>query len=147
MVSFDVISLFTKVPIADSLELLGHHFEDDFLALFIHVQTFTYFCFDGQFYKQTDGVAMGLPLSPIITNFFIEDFEKKALDQVAHKPICWFRYVDDTCIIWPHGQEKLTEFLNHLIGLHIKYSSQWKKKKTTTFHSWTLTSTEKLTAP
>jgi hypothetical protein len=79
MVSFDVISLFTNVPVADSLELLlSHHFEDYFLALFKHVLTSTYFCFE--FYKQTDGVAMGLPLSPIITNFFIEDFEKKSLD-------------------------------------------------------------------
>jgi hypothetical protein len=32
--------------------------------------------------------------------------------------MCWFRYVDDTFIIWPHGQEKLTELLEHLNGLH-----------------------------
>jgi retron-type reverse transcriptase len=108
MVSFDVVSLFTNVPIVDSLELLSHHFEDDVLALFKHVLTSTYFCFDGQFYEQTDGVAMGSPLSPVIANFFMEDFEKKATEQVVLKPVCWFRYVDDTFIIWPHGQEKLT---------------------------------------
>jgi len=33
------VSLFTKVLIADSLELLSHHFEDDVLALFRHVLT------------------------------------------------------------------------------------------------------------
>jgi hypothetical protein len=59
MVSFDVVSLFTNVPIVDSLELLSERFEDDVLALFKHVLTSTYFCFDGQFYEQTDGVAMG----------------------------------------------------------------------------------------
>ena len=53
MVSFDVVSLFTNVPTVDSLELLGHHFEDDVLALFKHVLTSTYFCTDEQFYKQT----------------------------------------------------------------------------------------------
>jgi hypothetical protein len=53
MVSFDVVSLFTNVPIMDSLELLSHHFEEDILALFKHVLISTYFCFDGQFYKQT----------------------------------------------------------------------------------------------
>jgi len=67
MVSFDSVSLFTEVPIVDSLELLSHHFEDDVLALFTHVLTSTYFCFDRQFYEQTDWVAMGLPLSPVIT--------------------------------------------------------------------------------
>ena len=55
-----------------------------------------------------DGVAKGSPLSPVIANFFMEDFEKKTIDQATHKPVCWFRYVDDNFVIWPHGQEKLT---------------------------------------
>jgi len=41
MVSFDVMSLFTKVQIADSPELLIHHFEEDILAHFKHVLTTT----------------------------------------------------------------------------------------------------------
>ena len=52
MVSFDVGSLFTNVPIVNSFELLNQHFEDDGLALFKNVLTSTYFCFDGQFYEQ-----------------------------------------------------------------------------------------------
>jgi hypothetical protein len=118
MVSFDVVSLFTKVPIRDTLQLLGQNFEEDLLALFKHVLTSTYFCFKGQFYEQTNKVAMGSPLSPVVANFFMEDFKKGAIEQATHKPTCWFRYVDDTFVIWPHGQEKLTEFLNHLSGLH-----------------------------
>jgi hypothetical protein len=35
-----------------------------------------------------------------------------------HTHVFWFRYVDDTFVIWPHGKEKLTEFLNHLSELH-----------------------------
>jgi retron-type reverse transcriptase len=120
MVSFDVVSLSTNVPIVDSLELLRHHFEEDVLALFKHVLTSTYFCFDGHFYEQTDGVAMGPPLSPVIANFFMEDFEKKAIELATHKPACWFRYVDDTFVIWAHCQAKLEDFLIHLNGLHNK---------------------------
>jgi hypothetical protein len=52
MVSFNVVSLFIKVPIVDSLDLPSHHFDDDALALFKHVLTSTYFRFDGQFYEQ-----------------------------------------------------------------------------------------------
>jgi len=121
-VNFDVVSLFTNVPIVYSLELLSHHFEDDALELFKHVLTPT-FCFDGQFYEQTDGVAMGSPLSPVTANFFLEDFEKKAIKQATHKPVCWFIYVDDTFVIWSHGQEKLTEFLNRFNGLHNRIPS------------------------
>ena len=116
----DLNPLFTNVLIVNSLELLSQHFEDDVLALFKHVLTFTYFCFDGQFYEQMNGVAMGSPLSPVIAIFFMEDFETKAIEQATHKPLRWFRYVDDTFVIWPHGQEKLTEFLNHLSGLNNK---------------------------
>jgi hypothetical protein len=94
-----------------------------------HVPTSTYFCFDGQFYEQTDGVAMGSPLSPVIANFFMEDHEKKPTEQTTHKPVRWFRYVDDTFVIWPHGQEKLTEFLNHLNGLHNKIQFTMEKRR------------------
>jgi retron-type reverse transcriptase len=120
MVSFDVISLFTNVPIGDSLKLLSKHFEKDILALFKHALTSTYFCFDEQYYEQTDGVAMGSPLSPVIANFYMEEFEKTAIEQTTHKPVCWYRYVDDTFVIWPHSQDRLQDFLNHLNGLQKK---------------------------
>jgi hypothetical protein len=110
----------------DSLSLLSQHFEDDILALFKHVLTSTYFCYDGQFYEQTDGVAMGSPLSPVIANFFMEDFERRAIEQATHKPICWYRYVDDTFAIWPHGRERLTDFLDHLNGVHNNIKLPWK---------------------
>jgi hypothetical protein len=86
MVSFDVVSLFTKVPITDTIELISHHFEDDVLALFKHVLASMYFCFEGQFYEQTEGVAMGLPLSPVVT-ISMGDFGKKAIELATHKPL------------------------------------------------------------
>jgi len=72
---------------------------------------------------------MGSPLSPVIANFFMEDFEKKATKQATHKPVCWFRYVDETFIIWPHGQEKLEDFLIHLNGLHNKIQFTMEKEE------------------
>jgi hypothetical protein len=34
--------------------------------------------------------------------------------------------VDDTFVIWPHGKDKLTEFLKHLNGIHnnIKFTME-----------------------
>jgi len=61
---------------------------------------------------------MDSPLSPVIANFYMEDFKMKAIEKATHKPACWYRYVDDTFVIWPCGQEKLMDFLNHLNGIH-----------------------------
>ena len=147
MVSFDVVSLFTKVPVEESLTLLSQHFNKDILALYKHVLTSIYFFVDGRFYEQTDGVTMGSPLSPVIANFYMEDFEMKAIEKATHKPACWYRYVEDTFVIWPHGKEKLTDFLNHLNGIHNNINSLWKYKMKDTSHFWILTYIRRWTAP
>ena len=48
----------------------------------------------------------------------MEEFEKNAIETATHKPACWYRYVDDTFVIWPHGQKRLVEFLEHLNGIN-----------------------------
>jgi hypothetical protein len=118
MVSFNVVSLFTRVPIRETMSLLGQHFEEDIQKIFRHVLTSSYFCFAGQFYKQIDGVAMGSPLTLVIANFYMDVFEEMALDWAPQKTLCWFRYVDDTFVIWPHGPDRLKDFLDHLNGIH-----------------------------
>ena len=35
----------------------------------------TYFLFQGTFHDQTDGVAMGSPLDPVLANFFMGYYE------------------------------------------------------------------------
>jgi hypothetical protein len=51
MVSFEVVSLFTRVPIRETMSLLSRHFEEDILTPFRHVLTSSYFSFAGQFYE------------------------------------------------------------------------------------------------
>jgi hypothetical protein len=85
MASLDVSSLFTRVPIRNNMDLLRRHFEEEALGLFRHVVTTSYFTFNGQFYRQTSGVAMGSPLSPVIANFHMENHEKAALDSAPFK--------------------------------------------------------------
>ena len=39
----------------------------------------SHFLFDGKYYDQIDGVAMGSPLGPVSANIFMCDFEEKWL--------------------------------------------------------------------
>jgi hypothetical protein len=81
MVSFDVAALFIRLPIMVSLKLPARLFGEDMLTLIKHVLTSTYFSFGGQFDEQSEGVAMGSPLSPVIMYFLMEDLEEWALEQ------------------------------------------------------------------
>ena len=44
----------------------------------------TYFSFQGQFYEQVEGAAMGSPVSPIVANLYMEYLEQKALRTAPH---------------------------------------------------------------
>ena len=76
MVSFDVTSLYTNIPIIDTLNIIKDNVnsddqfirktaipQDNFLDLVYLVLTTTWYTFNFQFYQQTDGVAMGSPAS------------------------------------------------------------------------------------
>ena len=57
---------------------------------------------------------MGCPVSPIVANLYVEDFEKKAF-HTASTPKCWFRFVDDTFVIQQEAHKELfMDYINSL---------------------------------
>ena len=86
-----------------------------------------------EFYEQTHGALMESPLSPVVANLFMEEFEKKALATSTLKPGFCFRYVDDTLSSWAHGLENLHRFLEHINSLHssIKFTLEMQKEDKT----------------
>ena len=53
---------------------------DDIMELLEFILSTTYFCFNGQIYRQKFGTAMGSPVSPLVANMFMEHLERKLLD-------------------------------------------------------------------
>lgn len=88
------------------------------VKLFDDVLWSTYFTHNGMFYEQIDRLVMGSPLSLVIADFFMEVFEKAALDTAPQKMMVYKRYIDDTLLIWPHGHE--AEFVMFLNNHHDK---------------------------
>ena len=148
MVSFDVSSLFTKIPVDEALTIIQERLNADetlpertnlsveslMHLLKICLKT-TYFVYDGNYYQQNEGAAMGSPLSPIIANIFMEFFEEAAIESATLKPSFWIRYVDDTFTLWPHGEATLHEFLNHLNSLRptIKFTMEVESENSLPF--------------
>ena len=125
LVSYDVSALFTSVPVDKALKVINDRLLVDtslskrtplsperitrLLELCLNC---TYFVYDGTYYLQIHGAAMGSPVSPIVCNLYMEHFESIALTTAPNPPGWWFRYVDDT-----HTKQKkayVEEFTDHI---------------------------------
>lgn len=61
---------------------------------------------------------MGSPLSPIVTNLYMEAFENRALTSAPAQPSLWVRFVDDIFVLWLHDLNTLEKFHSHLNKIH-----------------------------
>ena len=99
MVSFDVTSLNTNIPIIDTLNIIKDYVNNDdqftrktaipqdkFLDLVHLVLTTTWYTFNSQFYQQTDGVAMGGPVSSTTAEIYMQADERTAIATSLHPP-------------------------------------------------------------
>ena len=84
----------------------------------------TYFQFQGRFYEQLQGAAMGSLISPIVANLFMEDFEIRAISSAVYPPKIWKRLVDDTFVVIESSRKE--EFLEHINNMdtHIQFTTE-----------------------
>ena len=89
------------------------------------VLTNNHFEFNGEFYHQLSGTAMGTKLAPSYANLFMTKFEDKYVYTYPQQPLLWKSFIDDIFLIWPHGKNSLIEFIEHLNTVHptIKFTS------------------------
>ena len=67
---------------------------------------------------------MGYPISPIVANLFIEEFEIKAINTATNPPRIWLKYVNDTFVI--QKAEHTYQFLQHInsIDLPMQFTAE-----------------------
>ena len=140
LVSFDVVFLCTNVPIKEAVDTIRERLWKDVslemrtplspkkIAELLELCLMsTYFSYNGEFYEQMGGVAMGALVSAVVANLYMEFFEELALRSAPVRPRLWKQYVDDTyCIAKRNTVEGLLNHLNSIRPL-IQFTLELEK--------------------
>ena len=86
------------------------------------------FTFNGDWYLQISGTAMGKKFAPNYANIFMADWESGALSKCEKKPLLYLRYLDDILLIWTYSESEFWEFYdtlnNHSPSIKLKATIQ-----------------------
>ncbi|XP_059046970.1 uncharacterized protein LOC131842461 [Achroia grisella] len=125
LVSFDVESLFTNVPISECVELVKsklqeNNIPDEYAILLEHCLTSGYLVYRNEYYLQVEGVAMGSPVAPVVANLWMEKIDNLAISTTAFPVKLWKRYVDDIFCILEGTETEVMQYLSYLNSIHTK---------------------------
>ena len=121
MISFDVKSLFTNVPLEETIDIILNKIYDEkkietniprnIMKYLLYLCTkHVHFTYGGKIHIQ---IAIGLPLGPVLANIFMISLEEAILPSIKKHVAHWKRYVDDThSYIDPAKIEFVLEKLN-----------------------------------
>ena len=86
MISLDIKDMYTNIPVKDTLKIIQQHLQTlnhndhetkQLIALLEASMEQNYFTYDNQFYLQPDGLPMGSPLSSVLSEIYLQEFEKQ----------------------------------------------------------------------
>lgn len=124
LVSFDVISMFTSIPIDLLLQIIKKREQQIakifkinwnlFSKMFLFVlKECAVFSYNDKHYKQRDSLAMGSPLSPILAKILMTEIMSNLFEKMTYRPKLVALYVDDSLWIMDKFMPEIVlSFLN-----------------------------------
>ena len=113
-----MVSLFTNIPEYLVLKAIEKRWTQIYNKINTSCTEFTnvikfilnnnFFQFNGKFYQQIFGSAMGNPISPILADIVMEDLKVESIKKLNFKPLFYFRYVDDILLCIPKNMINTT---------------------------------------
>ena len=123
MYSFDVVSLFTNIPLQFTLQLILDTIFKDNIETFHNLNkrrlktllnwaaSSTTLQFQGKYYKQVDRIAMGSPIALMLADVFMNHVIEEALSaSQQNRPTLLLRYVDDLFLVFSNDEEAQSFF-------------------------------------
>ena len=144
MISFDVVSLFTNVPLDKTIDIIIKKvYKEKRIKTKIKagkMRELLYLCtreghftFNDETYVQTDGVMMGSPLGSLIANIFMCELETSIIPKLTDSVKLWTRYVDDTfAFVKPTEIENIHRQLNSY-DQHIQFTYETETERMLSF--------------
>ena len=135
--SIDISSLYTNIDTELGLQAVRKAFDtypdssrpDGALLQLLELSlTRNDFEFNGKFYLQVHGTAMGKKFAPAYANLYMCVWEETAFLKCKTLPLMYLRYLDDIFGIWGGSREDFLEFLdildNHHPAIKITHNTQ-----------------------
>ena len=139
MVSFGVRSLFTNIPLDRTIDIILKRVFDkqeiqptmtkkELKELLILCKINVHFTFGGKTFVQSDGVAMGSPLGPVLDDIFMVELENTLVPTLTDYIKFWKRYVDDTIFFVKMGSAQYIVSILNRFETNIFFTCQMYKK-------------------
>ena len=141
-VSFDVVPLFTDVPLEETINVIIKRIynknetnidipKQEMKELLYLCTKNAHFTLNSKTYVQIDGIAMGSPLVPDLANIFM--VEQNVIPALSEDISLWKRYVDDTiCFVNSNRISHVLESLNSFYN-NIKFTTEIEKENKIVF--------------
>lgn len=141
--SLDVVSLYTNIPTDLVIKSITKHWNKIQESTKIPLKTFiditefvlnsTYFSYKNKYYKQKFGVAMGSPVSAVMTNLVMADLESSVISKNEKIISFYQRFVDD--IIICANKDQIENIRNHFNNYneHLQFTIELEKNNCINF--------------
>lgn len=127
LVTLDVESMYTNIDNKDGLKAVRNCFRCnpdperpdlellELLKLGLERNDFE---FNGKWFLQISGTAMGKKFAPSYANIFMAEWEKEVFKQCPLLPLVYFRFLDDIFLVWTYSLKQFHDFFEILNNFH-----------------------------
>jgi len=129
MITFDIKDLYVNIPIDETLKIIKTKLQQNnetqtthqIIPLLRTILSQIYFTFQQKIYQPEQCISMGSPISSLIAEIFLQNYEDKNIKQFseAKSTIFYVRYVGDILIIFDKTKISPQNINTHINKAHI----------------------------